>query len=325
VSGDSTTDLATATVEAKKQGPSPDHELLLLVESGPDEGKIFDIGFRVFVVGTSTDCHCILTDKSVSRRHLELRVSPHGVIVKDLKSRNGSFYQGARITEVLVGEGTSLGVGLTRLRLVSKRSLGVTGNADDVGRFGALVGRSRVMHELFARLRLVSPTNVTVLINGETGTGKELCAKAIHDNSPRRKAALTVCDLAGLPPTLVESELFGHTKGAFTGATADRVGAFESADGGTIFLDEIGELPLDLQPRLLRALEDRSVRRVGASSYRKIDVRIVAATNRDLAEEVEQGRFRRDLYHRLVVVPVRLPPSTATMLVVTKSQPSAFA
>jgi two-component system nitrogen regulation response regulator GlnG len=146
-----------------------------------------------------------------------------------------------------------------------------------------------------------------VLIEGETGTGKELCAEAIHRASPRARGPLVVCDLAGVPRTLIESELFGHVKGAFTGATADRIGAFESAHRGTVFLDEVGELEADFQPRLLRALENHTVRRVGSAVYRDVDVRIIAATNRDLVQEVESGSFRSDVFHRLSVVRVRLP------------------
>ncbi len=175
------------------------------------------------------------------------------------------------------------------------------------GRCGPLLGQSTVMSELFATLRRIAGTTSTVLIEGETGTGKEVCAKAIHALSERADQEFGVCDLAGIPRTLVESELFGHVRGSFTGASGDRIGAFEQANGGTLLLDEIGELERDVQPRLLRVLEDRSLRPVGASGFRRVDVRIVAATNRDLAREVEEGRFRRDLYHRLAVVRIRMP------------------
>jgi len=163
------------------------------------------------------------------------------------------------------------------------------------------------MRELFTVLERVAGSSEPVLIEGETGTGKELCAEAIHKASTRARGPFVVCDLAGVPRTLIESELFGHVKGAFTGAAADRVGAFESGHRGTVFLDEIGELEADFQPRLLRALENHTVRRVGSAIYRNVDVRIIAATNRDLGQEVESGGFRTDLFHRLSVVRVRLP------------------
>jgi DNA-binding NtrC family response regulator len=171
-----------------------------------------------------------------------------------------------------------------------------------------LVGLSAVMMKLKATLDRIAGTASTVLIEGETGTGKEVCARAIHQMSSRADQPFAVCDLAGIPRTLVESELFGHVRGAFTGATTDRVGAFESAGTGTLLLDEIGDLESEAQPRLLRALEGRNVRPVGTARYRKIEARIIAATNRDLARDVEEGRFRRDLYHRLAVLRIRMPP-----------------
>src|SRR5579871_1057187 len=174
-------------------------------------------------------------------------------------------------------------------------------------RFGELVGASLPMRELFAVLERVALSDVGVLIEGETGTGKELVAEEIHAHSPRAARPFVVCDLAGVSRSLIESELFGHVRGAFTGADRERDGAFARAEGGTIFIDEIAELELDAQPRLLRALERRQVKPVGASSYRELDVRVIAATNRDLAAEVRAGRFREDLFHRLSVVRVRVP------------------
>ena len=164
------------------------------------------------------------------------------------------------------------------------------------------------MRAVFALLEKTAPTDTTLLIRGETGTGKELVAKAVHGASSRQPHPLVIVDCGAIPASLIESELFGHVRGAFTGAATDRVGAFESADGGTLFLDEIGELPLALQPKLLRAVEDRSIQRLGETSRRPIDVRLVAATHRDLADEVTAGRFRQDLFFRLAVVEVALPP-----------------
>jgi transcriptional regulator with GAF, ATPase, and Fis domain len=161
---------------------------------------------------------------------------------------------------------------------------------------------------VFAMLERVAPTDTTLLVEGETGTGKELVAEGVHEESQRSSGPFVVFDCSAVSPTLIESELFGHVRGAFTGAIGDRAGAFEAADGGTLFLDEIGELPLDLQPKLLRVLERREVRRVGSNQVRRADVRIIAATNRSLAREVERGRFREDLYYRLAVIQISLPP-----------------
>src|SRR6185369_4646801 len=169
-------------------------------------------------------------------------------------------------------------------------------------------GQSSAMRELFALLDRIASTDTSVLINGETGTGKELVAKCIHDLSPRREAPLVVVDCAALPENLLEAELFGHTKGAFTGAAQARAGAFEAADGGTVFLDEIGELPISMQPKLLRVLESHTVRRVGETNYRQVDFRFLSATHRDLLTMVNAGEFREDLYFRLSVLPVQVPP-----------------
>src|SRR5436305_3076401 len=180
--------------------------------------------------------------------------------------------------------------------------------AGDAGFFAGMVGRSPRMRAILALLKKVAPMDVSVVVTAETGTGKELVARALHDESPRRKGPFVVLDCGSIPENLIESELFGHEKGAFTGATASREGAFERAHGGTIFLDEIGELRLDMQPRLLRVLENREVRRVGGSDVIDVDVRVVAATNRDLAKEVAEGEFRQDLFFRLNVINVQLPP-----------------
>src|SRR3954469_10563217 len=180
--------------------------------------------------------------------------------------------------------------------------------ASEAGFFAGMVGRSPRMREIFALLKKVAPMDVSVVVTGETGTGKELVARALHDESPRRKGPFVVLDCGSIPENLIESELFGHEKGAFTGATASREGAFERADSGTIFLDEIGELQIEMQPRLLRVLENREVRRVGGGNVIDVDVRVVAATNRDLAHEVQEGTFREDLFFRLNVINVQLPP-----------------
>ncbi|HEY4120661.1 MAG TPA: sigma-54 dependent transcriptional regulator, partial [Byssovorax sp.] len=177
--------------------------------------------------------------------------------------------------------------------------------------FGSLVGGSVEMRRIYAVLERVAPTDATVLVEGETGTGKELVARSLHDASKRAAKPFVTVDCGALPESLMESELFGHARGSFTGAVADRVGAFEAAHGGTLFLDEIGELPLPLQPKLLRALESRTVRRIGSNTSKPVDLRVVAATNRSLARAVNEGLFREDLYYRLAVIEVRMPPLRA--------------
>jgi Nif-specific regulatory protein len=174
--------------------------------------------------------------------------------------------------------------------------------------FSGIIGKSKSMQEIFLTIRKVAPLTTTILIQGETGTGKELIARAIHFHGPRKSAALVAVNCGAMPKELLESELFGHKKGAFTGAVNDKVGLFETANGGTIFLDEIGEMPIELQVKLLRVLQESTIRRVGENSDRKVDVRVIAATNRDLSEDVKTGIFRRDLYYRLCVIPITIAP-----------------
>jgi DNA-binding NtrC family response regulator len=296
------TDVATVN-----RAPIMPTRLRLLVLSGPDQGKQLELARGTYLVGKAPGCALVLSDGAVSRQHLELQVAESGVVVKDLNSTNGSFFGGARFSVVTVGAGAVVTIGATELKLAPvERTHAILPSASD--RFGRLLGRSLRMREVFAVLELVAQSDVAVLVEGETGTGKELCAEAIRGAGSRARGPFVICDLAGVSRSLIESELFGHVRGAFTGADRDREGAFAQAHGGTIFIDEIGELELDAQPRLLRALEQRKVKPVGASSYRDVDVRVIAATNRDLREEVRQGRFRDDLYHRLAVVRVTLPP-----------------
>jgi two-component system nitrogen regulation response regulator GlnG len=296
----------TDIAEPGRAVPVPD-KLRILVLSGPDSGKQLVLERGTYLVGKAPGCDLVLSDGAVSRQHLELQVTESGVLVKDLGSTNGSFFGGARFSQVTVGPGAVIVIGGTELKLATvERSHPILPSSSE--RFGGLLGPSLKMREVFAVLELVAQSDVAVLIEGETGTGKELCAEAIRSAGPRAKTPFVVCDLAGVSRSLIESELFGHVRGAFTGADRDRQGAFEQAHGGTIFIDEIGELELDMQPRLLRALESRKIKPVGAAQYREVDVRVIAATNRDLHEEVKAGRFRDDLYHRLAVVRVTLPP-----------------
>ncbi len=283
------------------------HHFQFTVLEGPDRGKICRLDTDRGTVGTADGADLTLTDRTVSRVHLEVSTSSQGFLLRDLGSTNGTYLEGYRVREVFLRPGARLGIGNTLLEFqLDGKSSDIALSAQD--RFGALVGADPSMRRLFALLARVAPTGATVLIEGETGTGKELVARALHEQGARRDGPFVVVDAGSLPSTLIESELFGHERGAFTGATTDRAGAFEEANGGTVFLDELGELPLDLQPKLLRVLEQREVRRVGSNRTQKIDVRVVAATNRDLRTEINGGTFRADLYYRLAVVPVTLPP-----------------
>jgi transcriptional regulator with GAF, ATPase, and Fis domain len=258
-------------------------------------------------IGSAEGVDVLVADPSVSRLHAEVELRADGLVaVRDLGSRNGTFVDRVRIDAAYVPPGGVMRVGRTAITVEVGQRTRVALWAEES--FGPLVGRSAAMRELFARLSKVAATDVTVLLVGETGTGKELAARGIHDASKRASGPFVVVDCAALPENLLESELFGHARGAFTGAVAARAGALEIADGGTVFLDEIGELPLPLQPKLLRAIEAREVRRLGESTYKKVDVRFVSATHRDLRSMVNAGAFREDLYFRLAVLPIALPP-----------------
>ena len=258
-------------------------------------------------VGTDEANEVVVDDPHVSRRHCEIRQTPTGFLVHDLESRNGTFAAGLAVHEAVLPPGSTITVGHTRIQLLAdeKQPLISPSTADS---FGDVIGASPLMRRIFGLLERVAPTDLTVTFIGDTGTGKELFARAIHARSPRAQGPFEVIDCSAVAPGLIESELFGHEKGAFTGADKARAGAFERAGGGTVFLDEIGELPLDLQPKLLRALEQRVVRPVGGSRQIPFDVRIVAATHRRLSVEVSEGRFREDLYFRLSVIIVGIPP-----------------
>lgn len=277
------------------------------VVAGPDEGKEIEIGERLLIIGASRDADLILRDASVSRAHLEMQARGSGVLVRDRGSTNGTFHRGARITEVITDEPAVFRAG--RTTLVVDRDAGETGEATlRSARFHGLVGASAPMRTLFAHLRRLAASEAPLLLLGETGTGKELAAAAIHEESRRCSGPMIVVDCTTLQRELAESELFGHVRGSFTGAVADRVGAFQRAAGGTLLVDEIGDLPLDLQPKFLRALETHEVKPLGDGGFRRVDVRIVAATHQDLEAGVREGRFRSDLFYRLAVVTVRMPP-----------------
>jgi len=279
----------------------------LQVLEGPDRGAQLTTARETVSVGSASQNDLVLTDSSVSRHHLRVEATPRGFQLTDLDSTNGTTLGQLELRQILAHGPVELHLGQSLVRfapLAEEEEVPLP----TIDRFGDVLGCSPAMLELFRNLENIASKDVTVLIEGETGTGKELVAEALHQNSPRRGGPFVVVDCGAIPYNLIESELFGHLRGAFTGAVSDRAGAFEEADGGTVFLDEIGELDLPLQPRLLRALEQRQVKRLGDARMRKIDVRVIAATNRDLQRHVNQGTFRADLFYRLAVMHLRVPP-----------------
>jgi DNA-binding NtrC family response regulator len=282
-------------------------KIRLKVLKGPDKGLCVTLEQEELLLGSGEGAHLRLTDPTVSRNHCAIRMTAKGPLLRDLGSTNGTRIEGVSVREGYVPAGASLELGNTRVRFEPLEE-SVQIPLAESERFGRLWGRSVAMRRLFALAGQVAASDVTVLIEGETGTGKDALCEAIHQTSQRSAGPLIVVDCGAVPPNLFESELFGHEKGAFTGADRARGGAFEEADGGTLFLDEIGELPLPLQPKLLRVLESHEVRRIAAAQHKKVDVRVIAATNRDLREEVNRGSFRQDLYFRLEVMRLRVPP-----------------
>jgi transcriptional regulator with GAF, ATPase, and Fis domain len=279
----------------------------LVVIEGPDKGQELLIERERVTVGRSVICDLTLADKAVSGTHFEVEAREAGFVLRDLDSTNGTFCGDLQIKEVWVKPGTVIRLGQSHLRFEPEKGT-VDIELSQEESFHGILGRSVRMREIFATLEKIAPTDLTCLVRGETGTGKELVARALHSASRRAAGPLVVQDCSAIPKDLIESTLFGHERGAFTGATDRHRGSFEQADGGTIFLDEIGELDLNLQPKLLRVLENREIKRVGGDRQVPVNVRVVAATNRDLRAMVNEGTFREDLYYRLSVVQVELPP-----------------
>ena len=278
----------------------------LKVAKGPDRGAAVALGGRRIVVGTEPDCDLVLADSSVSRYQFEVRATPDGFLLSDLGSTNGTWIGKLRVKEAFLAPGSKIRVGRSELQF-SPSAKREEYPLSPHHRFGALVGSSPQMRRCFALLERAAATDSTVLIEGESGTGKELAAQSLHRQSPRRDGPFVIVDCGAIPANLIESELFGHEKGAFTGAGEARPGAFEAADGGSLFLDEVGEIEPNMQPKLLRFLESRQVRRVGANAARPVDTRVIAATNRRLERMVSQGSFREDLFYRLAVIRCELP------------------
>ncbi|MEM6789405.1 MAG: sigma 54-interacting transcriptional regulator [Myxococcota bacterium] len=274
------------------------------IRIGGDE-TWFEIGQDPIIVGRNPACQIVVEDGKVSAVHAELMATEQGVKVRDLGSRNGTYVSDVRIGEVCITSPCTLRLGATELHYEPLRPEKVT--VPSIPSFGPLVGQSEAMRKIFDRFSKVAPTDLTMLIGGETGTGKELAAQALHLASKRKDKAFVVVDCGSIPPSLAEATLFGHERGAFTGAVDRQASPFHDAEGGTIFLDELGELPLEVQPKLLRALAERRVKSVGGSTYRAFDVRVIAATRRDLVRAVNSGSFRSDLYFRVAQVKVELP------------------
>ncbi|HPM40882.1 MAG TPA: sigma 54-interacting transcriptional regulator [bacterium] len=291
--------------EEKRELTTESLELTVEAPGGEKFTKELKVGEAT--IGTQASCDVVVADPYVSRRHCQVLSSRGALALVDLASTNGTFVGGRRVTRIALPDSGSFTVGKTT---VSHRVVRRTERlaASRAPRLGRMIGTSRLIREVFALIERVAPSDATVCVTGESGTGKELAAREIHDRSARRRGPFVAINCGALPPSIIEGQLFGHERGAFTGADARQAGLMEQAKGGTLFLDEIGEMPPELQTRLLRVLESRSVRRVGGDSEISIDARFVAATNRDLKGMVRDGLFREDLFFRLYVVPVAIPP-----------------
>jgi transcriptional regulator with GAF, ATPase, and Fis domain len=300
---------STTRVPSQRRGvPVPAVELVVV--EGASRGKRVSVSGGAATIGSASASSLALEDPQVSRIHCELRVRPGVINLRDRGSTNGTFVEGLRVYDVDVAAGTVVRVGSSAFRVeVGDEPAFVP--LSDRSELGELIGSSLEMRRVYSVLERVAATDATVLIQGETGTGKDVVARTLHAQSKRASGPFVPIDCGSIPATLFESELFGHVRGAFSGAVSDRRGVFEEAAGGTLFLDEIGEVPIELQPKLLRAIETRTVRPLGANTAHAADVRIVAATNRPLWKAVNDGAFREDLYYRLAVVEIALPPLRA--------------
>lgn len=285
---------ASSFVAYVAEGPQGDHGQVLRIESGSKR------------VGTSDQCDLVLHDSTISREHLMLSIVPEGIAVRDLDSTNGTYYLDQKVECLVLRSGGRLRIGRCTID-VFPASLSKQIRVPDRSSYGDLVGASVAIRRLYGLLERIEGSDVPVLIAGETGTGKDLVARAIHQHSPRADKPFLIVDCGNMQSELINAALFGYRKGAFTGAVSDRQGTFEAASGGTVMLDEIGELPLELQPKLLRVLETGEFVPIGDTRPIAVDVRVIAATHRDLADLVLQGTFRKDLYYRLAVVQVTTP------------------
>jgi DNA-binding NtrC family response regulator len=306
ISGSHDDSTATALPASRTTRPI---DVLLRIEAPGSPALVHKLGQGSSTLGSSETCEISVKSRTISRKHLELRPVPEGVSVRDLGSRNGTFYLGQRIEGMVLALGGSLVLGQdVRLTIdVDSQALEAMPPFEGSSYRGVL-GQSLVMRQLFAVLRRLEGSLVNVLVEGESGVGKEVIARAVHEGSRVASGPFVAVNCGAIARELVASELFGHRRGAFTGAVEARRGAFEVADGGTLFLDEIGELPVEVQPMLLRALETGDIRAVGDDTTKRVKVRVVAATNRELDQRVQDGSFRADLFYRLAVVRLRVPP-----------------
>ena len=309
-SASSSSSSSSSTEPVLRAGPPLHAEVRrfrLTIIAGEVEARAWESVTSRCSIGSDPSNDLPIDDPTVSRFHCDLYVEDDQVRVIDLNSKNSTIVDGVRVHDAYLRNGALIQLGATTVRFTAG-ALTHRIPTSTRSTFGRLVGHSIAMRAVFALLERAAATPSTILLEGETGTGKGAAAEAVHGASGRASGPFVVVDCGAVPAALLESELFGHERGAFTSADVRRIGAFEEASGGTIFLDEIGELPLELQPKLLRVLENREIRRVGGNSHRAVDVWIVAATNRDLRAEVNAGRFRSDLYFRLAVLRIVLPP-----------------
>jgi DNA-binding NtrC family response regulator len=290
--------------------PLPDAAFVFTVVEGVDLDRTFKLEGLLasrILVGQSPACEIRLSDPQVSRRHAALDLAGTRLRIADLDSTNGTFVDGVAIVEAFLSGGEIVRLGSTALLLTREAARDAVA-LPFAARFGRVIGRSTEMRRLYPLCERLAASTVPVIIEGETGTGKEQLAEALHEAGPRAAGPFIVFDCTAVPPNLIESELFGHERGAFTGAVSARKGVFEQAHGGTLLIDEIGDLEASLQPKLLRAIERSEVRRIGGDRSIRFDVRILSATRRNLDHEVQAGRFRDDLFHRLAVARIELPP-----------------
>ncbi len=306
-------DVATRTVARAAAATKQTRATFALrVTEGPDTGSRFEVEAAhpsPILVGKSETCDIRLNDPSVSRRHLSLQVVDARLNIRDLDSTNGTVVDGVMLTAGFLRGGELIRIGNTAFVTERGEAVSEALTADD--RFGSVIGASSAMRKLYPFCQRLAASNLPLLIEGETGTGKEQLAESLHAAGPRADHAFVVFDCTAVAPNLIASELFGHVRGAFTGAVSDHCGVFERAHGGTLLIDEIGDLPLDLQPKLLRAIERQQVTRVGGDFPISVDVRLLAATRRNLDREIQLGRFRDDLFYRTAVARIELPPLRA--------------